>query len=164
MTPSQARIDAALRLADADCALATAVDGGDSVPPALLQERLAAIAAYRAALPKPRTEAEVDADLARACRAAVESNQMCGALFIQYVRQLCSEPTAPEAAPDTKQWDDPRSYAYGAAQDDPAPEDDRPCGCEEAEALREKLRECGRLLSHAYRTAADLARALETTP
>lgn len=34
----------------------------------------------------------------------------------------------------------------------------------EAMALKDQLTECRRLLGHAYRTAAELAKALETTP
>jgi hypothetical protein len=42
--------------------------------------------------------------------------------------------------------------------------EERPCGCEEAEALKDQVTELRRLLGHVYGTVAGLAKLLETLP
>ncbi len=47
---------------------------------------------------------------------------------------------------------------------DPAPEDDRPCGCEQAEALKDRNTELSRLLGHVHGTVAGLVELLGALP
>ncbi len=142
MTPSQARIDAALRLA-------RAVDIMDREYPGESTPRVSeALSAYRATLPRLRTRAEVDADLVHQLRryAKLTIEHRDRSNLWPDIERLCAEPTAPEG---------PEVEANG---------DPDPCSCEQSEALKDQLTECQRLLSHAYRTASELTKALETTP
>jgi hypothetical protein len=126
-----------------------------------------AVAAYRAETTPPlRSRAEVDAEIGKCVRAYLRyQNPDSDPLHENdWLKALASEPTA-------KQWDDPQSYSYGAAQDDSPLTDhdqdtreERPCGCEEAEALKDQNTELCRLLGHVHGTVAGLAKLLETLP
>ncbi|HEU4582484.1 MAG TPA: hypothetical protein VFS67_29705 [Polyangiaceae bacterium] len=146
--PSKERIAAALALAEADCALATAVDGEGRVPPELLQARQDAIRAYRATAPKLRTRAEVDAEIAKLTRECVENEWAGGEDGYkrwERVTALCGEETAPEPTelgacpPDCVACNplpDPLVQQTLAADESEA------CSCEEAEALKAQFDRC----------------------
>jgi hypothetical protein len=139
--PSKERIAAALVLAEAVCALATAVDGEGAVPPALLQARQDALRAYRATAPKLRTRAEVDAEIVSRFRSAYASGSLVGSLV--EIGELCREETAPEEPnrvtdhdADTRELQDPE-----------------PCGCQLAERV-DRLERATEMAPYAARIRA----------
>lgn len=111
MAESQARIDAALRLAESVDAAARACDALDGTPPDVFQRtfnaRCQALEAYRATLPKLRTRAEVDAEIATLVRDYHQHITRPGWKETpdwdsfsdgekRDLNRLCAEPTAPE--------------------------------------------------------------------
>ena len=96
MTPSQARIDAALRLADA-------VDAYEEAGPESWKEYVVEpLKVYRATLPKLRTRAEVDAEIAETCRSYYRADppgiRDTANGLLRVLDRLCAEATAPEPA------------------------------------------------------------------
>ena len=139
MTPNQARIEAALRLADA---VTTAQNRGWTLPDCVEGQWHA----YRATLPKLRTRAEVDAEIATVIRdyhrhitrpgwkeqpdwdsfSVGQKNEL---------NQLCAEPTAPEE-PTPLQQAARQALDRMEASDPPDP-----CGCDQSNDLSRKLQE-----------------------
>ena len=154
MTPSQARIDAALRLADLDIKMADAVanpkDG--RVSHDLIDERMAACRAYRAALPKLRSRSEVDAEIAHEVRyySAMEPPGIGPepSALIEKLNRLVVEPTAPEEPESSRvgchlgylnpgeRCICPRCVAVAHNADLRDPD---PCGCDQSNDLSRKL-------------------------
>ncbi len=152
-----------------------------------------ALAAYRAESTPLRTESVVALDALLTLRlyhcppgGLISGNQSRD--LHEKLKALAAEPTAPEparegeAAPACKLCGKPMqelvhfggppvgwtchcSIATNPLTDhDSDMRDPEACGCEQAEALKDQLQECRRLLGHVQSTVAGLAKLLETLP
>lgn len=168
--PSEARIAAALALAEADDAWFGETDGPpDSGWDRESKDHYLRLQSYRATAPKLRTRAEVDAEIAKVSR-EFWSNPHLDLDRRERLENLCAEPTA-EAEPNRvtdhdadQRPEDPNHTgviqppAYGPSSvDSSAPPSAEPaagatssepeaCGCEQSDDLKDKLTECRRLL------------------
>jgi hypothetical protein len=104
-------------------------------------EWAAELAAYRAETTPPlRSRAEVDAEIVTEARLYWAGPRTATPLRERRLNALCAEPTAPEPAPSAEPYrvHDLRNTFTSHDQDT---REERPCGCEEAEALKRSLRE-----------------------
>ncbi len=185
MTQRKASPESMARLCEAFIEWDGCFEGGERRRLIWLEKVAPALSAYRAETTPPlRSRAEVDAEIAGVIRDwGGGSMGPFGADRFHKLQCLIAEPTAPESAPSVESMPEAeRERLFGPGPSgQPEPNhltdhdqdtrEERPCGCEESDALKLRIerlvdaqKESRRLLRFALDLAQQIVQALETTP